>query len=166
MMDGYHSTANVAPSQPAVSLKPKEHGAYAIIAIPIITALIIAGPTVVGVCVALAATAGFLAHEPLLVAIGHRGKRAQRNTPAARSRAMVLLSFTVACGTLALAVGTVAVRLSLAGCALLSGVSFAFAVLGKHKTLGGQLLGVVGLSAPCVPILLAGTLALATTLET
>ncbi|QDV62531.1 YwiC-like family protein [Crateriforma conspicua] len=150
---------------PATKLKPKEHGAYAIVGIPIITALVIAGPTVAGVCVAVAAVTGFLAHEPLLVTLGHRGSRAQRTTPAASRRLAVLVSITVACGTVAIAMGSASVRWSLVLCGVLATASFALAIVGKHKTLGGQLFGVVGLSVPCVPIMLAGKAPLALTLE-
>ncbi|SMP59860.1 YwiC-like protein [Neorhodopirellula lusitana] len=152
-------------SQPAAKLKPKEHGAYAILGIPITTALILTGPTVAGACVAVAAVTGFLAHEPLLVSLGHRGSRAQRATPAARRRTLILLATTIACGCTAMAVGSNAVRLSLVGCGLLAVTSFGLAVAGKHKTLGGQLWGIVGLSVPCVPILLAGEITTAQTAE-
>lgn len=152
-------------STPAAKLKPKEHGAYAILGIPIVTALLIVGPTVVGLCVAVAAVTGFLAHEPLLVTLGHRGSRAQRTTPAASRRLAVLLFVTVACGIIAIAMGSNAVRWSLVGCGILAVASFALAIAGKHKTLGGQLFGVVGLSVSCVPIMLASGLGASTTYE-
>ena len=88
-------------SQPAASLNPKEHGAYAILSVPIATAFLIAGPTMPGLCIALAALAGFFANEPLLVAWGHRGSRAQRTTPSAMRRLAILTAITVACGSLA-----------------------------------------------------------------
>lgn len=69
-------TISQSPPSPAVRgahLKPKEHGAYAILAIPLVTGLVAAGPTLVGGCIAAAAFTGFLAHEPLLVTLGHRG---------------------------------------------------------------------------------------------
>lgn len=161
------STATIAvdTTQPAADLKPKEHGAYAIIGIPIVTALIIAGPTAVGLGVAIASFAGFFAHEPLLVSIGRRGKRAQRTTPAATRRLWTLVGLMAVGGLLALMLGDPSVRISLAMCGLLAGVSFAIALAGKHKTLGGQLFGVMGLSVPCVPILLAGNLSVGVTAE-
>lgn len=152
-------------SVPAAKLKPKEHGAYAILGIPIATALLIAGPTLVGLCVAFAAVAGFLAHEPLLVTLGHRGSRAQRTTPAASRRLAVLLLITIACGCVAIVLGSTAVQWSLLLCGVLATASFALAIAGKHKTLGGQLFGVLGLSVPCVSIMLAGGLAVSTTGE-
>lgn len=153
------STAKPAP------LKPKEHGAYAILGIPMATSLFIAGATVPGVCIAISAVAGFLAHEPLLVLWGRRGARAKRSTPAATKRLLVLLLTTLAGGTTALFLGTTAVRWALLVCALLAATSFALAIAGKHRTLAGQLWGIVGLSVPCVPILLAGGLQLPTSIE-
>lgn len=151
--------------QPTAKLQPKEHGAYAILGIPIVTALAVTGPTVVGACVAAASVAGFLAHEPLLVALGHRGSRAQRITPVATKRLYSLLALMVVCGLIALAVGSTNVRMSLLGCGVLAIASFSLAVAGKHKSLGGQLWGVISLSVPCVPILLAGGVGTALTVE-
>lgn len=153
------------PVEPAAKLKPKEHGAYAMLGIPICTALLVAGPSVAGACVAVASVTGFLAHEPLLVAMGHRGSRAQRTTPAARRQLGLMLGVTFLCGVTALVVGDASVRWSLLGCAVLAIASFGLAVAGKHRTLGGQLWGVIALSAPCVPILLAGSMSIGVTLE-
>lgn len=156
-------TLNAAPARvtrksTSAKLQPKEHGAYAILAVPIVTALLIAGPTAVGFTVAVASVAGFLAHEPLLVAWGHRGGRAQAATPTATRRLLLLLGTAIACGMLAMVLGGHWVRWSLVGCLLLATTSFLLALGGKHRTMGGQLWGVIGLSVPCVPILLAGGL--------
>lgn len=155
MSAAFIDTSTVA-APPAANLKPKEHGAYAILGIPVVSSLLVTGPTIVGLCLAIASVAGFMAHEPLLVAIGHRGGRTQRGTPAARKRLAALLMITVACGVIALVIGSAEVRWALFVCGSLAIISFAVAMAGKHKTLGGQLLGVMGLSAPSVPILLAG----------
>lgn len=152
------------PESNAASLHPKEHGAYAILGVPIVSALIMGGPTLVGTSVAVAAVAGFLAHEPLLVAWGHRGRRAQHSTPAAKSRLTVLLSVTIVSGVIALVVGTQMVRLALTGCLAVAVASFVLAAIGKHRTLCGQMWGVVGLTVPCVPILLAGDVSVAASL--
>ncbi|MBB3208211.1 hypothetical protein FHS27_004038 [Rhodopirellula rubra] len=149
------SNASQSPGASA-KLQPKEHGAYAILGIPMVTALVIAGPSVPGWCVVGASIAGFLAHEPLLVAAGHRGQRAKRATPAARGQLVALLGIATACGLIALFTGSNAVRLALAACALMAVSSFALGLNGQHRTLAGQMWGVVGLSIPCVPILLAG----------
>jgi hypothetical protein len=152
-------------AEPATNLKPKEHGAYAILGIPIITSLFVTGPTLVGLSVAVASVAGFLAHEPLLVAIGHRGTRAQRTTPTAQRGLALLLTVSIASGVFAMVVGNTNVRYSLLGCGALAIPSVALAIAGKHRTLSGQLWGIVGLSVPCVPILLAGDVPTLLTME-
>src|SRR5262249_5726331 len=58
------------------SLLPREHGAYAQLLVPLATALALRPPSWSSVLFALAACCAFLANEPLLVALGHRGKRA------------------------------------------------------------------------------------------
>jgi len=158
-------SAKMARAERAANLKPKEHGAYAILAIPIGTAIFVTGPTVVGLGVAVASTAGFLAHEPLLLSLGHRGARAQRTTPAAQRRLGVLLTVTIAGGIVAMVVGSTSVRYSLALCCVLALACCVLAIAGKHRTLGGQLWGVIGLSVPCVPILLAGDTPVQLTME-
>jgi hypothetical protein len=56
---------------------PKEHGAYGQLAFPILTSLIVVGPAFSSLCLATAVIALFLAHEPMLVLLGHRGARAR-----------------------------------------------------------------------------------------
>ncbi len=80
-------------------LLPKEHGAYGQMAMPLVTALVVAGPSPM----AGAIVAGFLAHEPLMVLLGTRGPRARREAG---------LSAPVWLGALAVA-GTVAGFLAL-----------------------------------------------------
>jgi len=63
---------------------PKEHGAYGQVAFPVLTSLIVVGPAYSSLCLATAVIALFLAHEPLLVLLGHRGPRA-RATQAQRA---------------------------------------------------------------------------------
>lgn len=58
---------------------PREHGAYAQLLFPMVTALIAAGATRAGLAIALALVAGFLSHEPALILLGHRGTRAKRD---------------------------------------------------------------------------------------
>ncbi len=140
----------------AAQLHPKEHGAYAMLSVPIVTALIAGGPSRVGVCVAVAGVAGFLAHEPLLVLCGHRGRRAQRQTDGASSRLVVWVLLAIAAGSAALVTGSLPVRLSLLACLALAASGFAIALSGRHRTMGGQLWGAIGLSSPSVPILIAG----------
>jgi hypothetical protein len=143
-----------------VNLKPKEHGAYAIVSIPILVALILTGPTPAGLCIATASIAGFLAHEPLLVAMGRRGERARRSTPQAKSRLIQLVTVSIFSGLVALTVVSAHVRWAIVACLGLALVSIAIAIAGQHRTTFGQLWGVVGLSAPTFPVLLAGSFSL------
>jgi hypothetical protein len=57
---------------------PKEHGAYGQLAFPLVTSFALAGVTTPALLLGLTLVAGFLAHEPLLVLLGGRGRRAQR----------------------------------------------------------------------------------------
>ncbi|WP_153558306.1 YwiC-like family protein [Roseimaritima sediminicola] len=161
---------NLAHVAAKVKLQPKEHGAYAVVGIPLITALMIAGQTpagltLAGLSIAVATITGFLAHEPLLVAFGHRGSRAQRTTPAALRQLGWMLGVTLTSGVLAVAASDAPVRWALVGCGAAAVVGFVLAAAGHHRTLGGQLWGLLALSAPFVPILLASSLPLATVLE-
>lgn len=138
-----------------VKLNPKEHGAYAILGVPLATSILLAGPTLVGMLVMTASIAAFLAHEPLLVACQHRGKRAQAGTPTAKRRLALLVGVTVGCTALAAILGSTGVRIALVGTGLLASIALGLAVAGKHRSLGGQIVGVLGLSAPCIPIALS-----------
>lgn len=63
-----------SPISPA-PLRPREHGAYAMLTFPVVSGLIVGGLSVAGVSFALLAVAGFLAHESALVVLGQRGER-------------------------------------------------------------------------------------------
>src|SRR6187397_412589 len=56
---------------------PKEHGAYGQLAFPLLTSLIVVGPAYASLWLATAMIGLFLAHEPVLVLLGHRGPRAR-----------------------------------------------------------------------------------------
>lgn len=142
-------------TEPPQNLRPKEHGAYAIVAVPLFTAVLLGGYTLVGMCTGVAASAGFLAHEPLLVALGQRGARAQRAATGAGHLLAVLLAITGLGGAAALALGGTEVRMALILCFGLAGSSFMIAAIGRHRTFPAQLWGLVGLTAPCLPVLLS-----------
>lgn len=65
-------------------LYPKEHGAYAILGVPLATALFIVGLMPVTVLLSIATITAFLAHEPLLILAGGRGTRVRDAAPQAR----------------------------------------------------------------------------------
>jgi hypothetical protein len=138
---------------------PREHGAYGQLAFPVVTALAIAGVTLPAALTALAAVAGFLAHEPLLVVVGRRGPRARRDHS---SHAVVWLLIT---GTVALAAGAAAIGLAPASsrwsflapllpAALLAGA----AVWDREKSGVGEIAVAMAFSFVAIPLcLVAGT---------
>jgi hypothetical protein len=92
---------------------PREHGAYSQMALPLVTAIVIAHASLQSVYVAVAVVCGFLAHEPLLVLLGGRGARARKATGA---RAAVWFALTsvamIAAGAVAFHLTPAAVRWS------------------------------------------------------
>ncbi len=66
-------------------LRPREHGAYAMLAFPVVSGLAIGGLSWAGIAFAALAASGFLAHESILVVLGARGERI-RSSQAAHAR--------------------------------------------------------------------------------
>ncbi len=152
---------SVATSQPVrasapVRLRPREHGAYTILAIPLLPAVLIGGLSTVGILTIVAAVAGFMAHEPLMVAWGRRGQRAQSATPAAMRLLLSLLLVAGVSGIAAVWLATDRVRVALVGCTVLAGIGFAISVSGRQRNLAAQLVGIVGLTLPSAAVMLSG----------
>ena len=139
-----------------VSLLPKEHGAYAMLLIPLVTSLLTGGLTLIGIAIAVAVVAGFLAHEPMLVARGHRGQRAQTGTPNARKQLFLWLLLAMVTGSVVFYLGATQVRIAWAICLIFAVVSFGMSAAGLHRKTAVHLWGMIGLSLPCISILLAG----------
>ena len=137
-------------------LHPKEHGAYAIVGVPLVVALAIGGFNIVTALIVMATIAGFLANEPLMVLWGRRGRRVQLATPSAFRVLLLRLTAAFVCGALAFGLGTNSVRITLVLCFVISTVAFAMSAAGWQRTLAAQLIGIVGLTLPSVAILLAG----------
>ncbi len=152
------SVATLQTSRPMAParLRPKEHGAYAILAMPLLSALLIGGVTTVGVLTILASIAGFVANEPLMVAWGRRGQRARSATPVAARVLSGLLLIAAVSGSSAMWLGSANVRVALLACAVFAGIGFALSVGGWQRTLSAQLTGIVGLTLPSTVVLLAG----------
>lgn len=150
--DVVHRPKVIAPAQ----LYPKEHGAYAILGVPLASALVIGGLSVVAVLTTVATIAGFVAHEPLMVAMGRRGHRAQSATPQASLRLMSLTLIAFLSGGTAFWLGSFEVRLALTVCLLFAGFAFVMSVAGLHRTLAAQLIDIMSLTLPSSVVLLAG----------
>src|SRR5512139_2368612 len=101
------------PQRQGPSLLPREHGVYAEVLFPIVTALIIGPASPGGVCFAIAIIAAFLVHEPVLVLLGRRGGRIKRELGApARQRLVLLASIAAASGVIGLWNATTPVRIA------------------------------------------------------
>lgn len=135
---------------------PREHGAYAQLAAPLVAALVVRVPTASAVLLALAAAAAFLANEPLLVALGHRGPRLREAIGGkARRRCLVLGCVAVVAGTSALAVAREA---TLASAAVPLALAIALIALayrrGQHSVVG-ETVAAFALPAAAVPVAVA-----------
>ena len=86
---------SVSDSLRTRSLLPREHGAYAQIGVPLTVAIGLSREPL-GIAVAGALSLGFalifLLHEPVLVLLGHRGKRVRKTDGGRAQRLLALLS--------------------------------------------------------------------------
>lgn len=143
------------------SLAPKEHGAYGQLALPLLAALASVRPTLAAVAFALAAGLAFAAHEPLLLALGHRGPRALEED-GARARAR-LLALGLAALAAAAGAALLAPRAALLGALLPIALAAALAPLlarRLERSLPGELLAASALAAAALPVGLAAGLPL------
>ncbi len=140
-------------------LLPKEHGTYGEILLPLTAALGLgsAGPAAWGI--AATALGGYLAHEGFVVLLGRRGPRAAREHARPAWRSVALFGgLAVAGAMLALTGLTAAAWVGLAIAAGLSSLAIIVAWKGQERTMGGETLAAVALSAWSVPTSLAAGL--------
>lgn len=147
-------------------LVPREHGTYGELLFPLVTVAVLGAPGRAAWGLALLALGGYLAHEGLVVALGARGSRAQREQRAAARRSLLVFGGAAVAGA-ALAVPGLDPRTS-TGSALaagLSAVALAAAWTGRERTLAGEALAAVALPAWSVPVGLAAGLSWRTVLS-
>lgn len=156
-------TPSNAPKAP--SLLPREHGTYGQLAMPLVAALASARPSIASTLYAAAAACAFLAHEPALVLLGHRGPRALREAGArAKGLFATLATASALSGTAAFALSP-ASRSAAALAALLALGLVPFVVARREKTLGGELLAASALASASLPVLAAQAIALPLALQ-
>jgi hypothetical protein len=118
---------------------PKEHGAYGQLLFPIATAFVIGHFSWSAAALALAAVCTFIAHEPLLVLLGQRGPRAQREL---RGRAWRWLaawgSAAAGAAIAALVLLPATARAPLAAAVALGAGLASFIATGREHTLAGE----------------------------
>jgi hypothetical protein len=145
----------MAESSRQRSLWPREHGAYAQLAAPLLTALVIVRPTVAAGLLAIAACCAFLANEPLLVILGHRGKRLREQAGARATRALVILTAIAAVtGSVGLALAPRAIVVA-AIVAVPAAITIALAWRRLERTLVGEAVAAVALSGAAAPVVVA-----------
>ncbi len=146
---------------PAGSLLPREHGAYAGIAFPLITALLLGGPTAVQLLWIVGCVAVFLAHEPLLIILGERGRRSHTALGArARRTAYSFAALAIATGGLGWWVAPPAARVALILPLALGALLLRLILTHRERSLSGELLACLTLSSVVIPIALAGGVSL------
>lgn len=143
------------------SLWPKEHGAYGQLAMPLVTGLCVAQPSVATAAFVAVGVSAFLLHEPTLVLLGQRGTRALREEGPRARRWMGLLGTTLV-AALATALLT-APPLALASIALssaLAGAVFVLVLQKREKTTAGELLAAAAMCSLVVPVTASSGLSL------
>jgi hypothetical protein len=137
---------------------------------PLLSGLALARPTLPGALIAAATILGFLAHEPWLVALGHRGERARVQDGARALRLMAgLLAAAGVTGATGLWLAAPSVRLAALLPAALAALVILLVLLERERTIPGELTvafalagagGVVALASGAPPA--AATAAFAT----
>jgi YwiC-like protein len=156
---GENTGAPAATHRPAPggSLLPREHGAYAGIAFPLITALSLGAPAAVQLLWLAGCVAVFLAHEPLLIMLGERGRRSYSILGArARRTAYGLVALAIASGGLGWWLAPVVARVALFLPLALGALLLRLILTHRERSLLGELLACVTLSSVVIPIALAG----------
>src|SRR5687768_15345064 len=138
------------------SLLPREHGAYVQLLAPLVAALATFGAKTSSLLLALAACLAFAANEPLLVALGHRGRRMHKRDGA---RARRLLAIIVPAAAIAGGTGLVlsphAGRLAVLIVAIPAAVLVVFAWRRAERSLAGEIVAAIALTGAALPIAIA-----------
>lgn len=134
------TTIPTSERPPARSMLPREHGAWGQLCMPLVSALAIGRPGAAALLLTTAVVLAFLAHEPLLVLLGQRGRRVRdEEGPRARRWLLALGAATAATGLAGLALAPAAARAALLLPAALA-VGVAWLVWRKlEKTLLGEI---------------------------
>ena len=139
---------------------PREHGAYSQMALPLVTSLVVARPSLPAVLLAFAVVCGFLAHEPLVLLLGRRGVRARYATG---SRAPVWFATTfismLAAGAAAFWLTPVTVRWSFALPLVPAASAGVAALIGQEKRASTQVAVALAFALAALPICLSAGVA-------
>jgi hypothetical protein len=135
---------------------PRELGAYGQLLFPLTTALAIGRPGWGAMLFALAGTAAFLAHEPLLVLLGQRGGRAVRDRGGAAAAWLAAWAGVAAvCAVAAFVLMPPAARVAVVVPASLVLVASGFILVGRERTAAGEVASATTLASLGLPAGLA-----------
>ncbi len=138
------------------SLLPREHGAYAQVIFPQVTALTLGRPGWASLLILSAIICVFLLHEPLMILTGGRGGRARREQAhRARGRAASLLAIALPAGAIGLFLAGTSTRLAALIVLALAALLLPLILSRQEKTALGELLVAVTLASTMVPVALA-----------
>jgi hypothetical protein len=139
-------------------LVPREHGAYGQLILPMVTGMAIGRPSHAAYMLAAAAAAVFLGHEPMIVLIGGRGARAQRERRRDAWRTLILsASGALVLGAAAIALMPATSRWTVAppiALALLVGILVA---RGRERTTSGEIVVAAAFASVAFPVAFAST---------
>lgn len=139
------------------SLLPHEHGAWGQLAMPLLTALLIGAPTPAALALTAAVVLAFVAHEPALVLLGQRGRRARdEEGPRARRWLLATGGLAAATGALGAALAPPLARIALALPAALAGLVAVLVLRRLEKTVGGEIAVAATLASAGLAVALAG----------
>jgi hypothetical protein len=136
---------------------PREHGAYAQLAFPLLSGLILGRSTLAACALATGAVVLFLCYEPLAVRLGIRGSRLQRaEGDAARLQLAVLAPAALLLGSVGLASASPTARLLATVPVGLVALLIPLVRTRRVKTLLGETLVVSALASVHLPLAAAG----------
>jgi len=134
------TSTTIPPAAAPRSLLPQEHGAWGQLTMPLLSGLALARPTLAGALLAAATALAFLAHEPWLVAIGHRGERARlKDGPRALRALLGLLAAAGVLGGAGLWLSPVEARSAALLPAALATLVVLMVLLERERTIPGEL---------------------------
>ena len=152
-------------ARPRTLLLPREHGAYAELGFILATALALGDFTPAKILLAASLALFFIAHEPLLILLGERGRRRlDQFKQRAFSTAAVLIATAVVLGILGLWQAPAAARFAVL-LPLIFGASLGIMIVTRReKSALGENLVALTFAGSVVPLSLAGDAALSTSL--
>jgi hypothetical protein len=138
------------------SLLPQEHGAWGQLAMPIVSGLAVGRPSWSALLLAASTVLGFLAHEPWLVTLGHRGVKALREDGARARRVMRrLLAAAAATGGLGVWLAPPPARPALVVPVALVAAVIGLVLAKQERTVPGELTVVSALASSGFAVALA-----------